>query len=149
MSSEGKVERSAVRYEPETGFICVVYPPGRFEEDMARDVIANIMEHHRSECPGQPAFLLIDARYVTGISPEARKVVASARYEDPRNLDETKTYLANFGGSFAFRALANLVVKALMLVSTEMIATVEADEASARAWLSEQRRTYLARKSVR
>jgi hypothetical protein len=54
--------------------------------------------------------------------------------------------VAIFGGSLAFRTVARLVLKALMLVSKQTILTLEADEAEARAWLTKQRNAHLAQK---
>ena len=60
-----------------------------------------------------------------------------------------EAYIASYGGSFAFRAICNLVIKGLQLVVSGFHITLEPDERAARAWLSERRREYLARTNKR
>ena len=145
MSQRAKVEELVVRYEPDTGFICVIYPPGRLEEAGAIYISETITRYHLELGGGDPAFVLTDNRHLTGISPEARKWFVEARNKEGAH--NAKTYLAVFGGSFATRTFGTLLMKALMLVSDKLIATVESDEETARAWLSAQKRVYLDRKA--
>ena len=139
---ETRTDKLKVWFEEDTEFLCVVYPAGRLEGETARELMEKLIPYQVGRGK-EPSFILVDARHLTGISPEARKAFGEARFSDARGL----SYIATFGGSFAFRALANLVIKALMLVSKQMVLTLEVDEAAARAWLAEHRRNYFAGKA--
>jgi len=134
MGKEPQGGRIHVRHEPQTGFTCVVYPPGKLGVDDVEDFFAKLEQYY---APGEPRFLLCDVRESAGFTAEARQAMARRRgYQT--------TYSANFGGSFAVRAFGSLLIKAFALTHREVIITLEADEASARAWLNDKRRTHLA-----
>ncbi|HVJ93400.1 MAG TPA: hypothetical protein VM580_26545 [Labilithrix sp.] len=62
--------------------------------------------------------------------------------------DTGRRYVAVLTGSVVTRTFGNVIMKALSLVQREIVARVEAEEATARAWLTEQRCAYLASKAV-
>ena len=140
--TEAKLE---VRYEPDTGFICLAYPTGIIDEEVAVLLIEGIAPYQvAAEAAGDPTFVLSDAGKLTGITPEARKVFAGTRNSSVRH---PQSFIVSFGGGFAFRSLASIVGKGLMLVAPQLVLTVEAEETAGRAWLTEKRRTYSARKA--
>ncbi|HVJ88761.1 MAG TPA: hypothetical protein VM580_03090 [Labilithrix sp.] len=139
MSGDTKAQAPELRYEPETGFFCFAYPPGEVKEEYAVALVEGILKLVPAHCaPGEPMFILIDERYSTGVSREARWVLADAVRTKPY----PRGFIALYGGSFAFRTFSNLFVKALMLVSGKLITRAEADEAGARAWLTQQKRAH-------
>jgi len=132
MADEAQRQRIQVRHEPDTGFTFIVYPPGKLDVDDVDDLFVKLERHYAA---GETRFLLCDARNTGGFTPEARQLMAQRR-------GNQMTYSANFGGSFATRAFSNLLIKAFSLTHKELVITMEADEASARAWLTEKRRTH-------
>jgi hypothetical protein len=132
-----------LRFEEVTGFVFLVYPPGQIEADSAAIVIEALTR--RLAETGEPTFVLVDGRRLTGISSEARKVFGGSAHDAPKST-RTQSYVSAFGGTVVYRTLSNLVIKAAaMLISTQTVMRLDADEAGSRAWLTEQRRAYLAR----
>ncbi|MRG97092.1 STAS/SEC14 domain-containing protein [Polyangium spumosum] len=86
---------------------------------------------------GQPYLLtLADLRCVEGIEPACRRSIAAIR-------DERAQATAFVGGSFRFRVIAELVAKAARAFAKRRLAfRFFAEEAAARAWLAEMRRTF-------
>lgn len=79
---------------------------------------------------------LADLRRVEGIEPECRRGIAAIR-------DERAQATAFVGGSFRFRVVAELIAQAARVFSQRKIAfRFFAEEAAARAWLAEMRRTF-------
>ncbi|HVJ93398.1 MAG TPA: STAS/SEC14 domain-containing protein [Labilithrix sp.] len=149
-------KNAKVWYEAETGFICVVQV-GQMEEADAI-LIMNTIESYLSNHLGrtEPYYILVDIRKATGVSPSARRAFADSRKASAAaQANEGPRHIAIFGGSFAFRTFANLLMSALRLAQLASFAkpdqpgtqewTVEADEAAARDWLAGQRRIHLAR----
>jgi len=113
-----------VRYEPDTGFICLAYPTKVIDEEVALLLLESIGPYQvMADASGDPTFILSDARELTGMTAEARKVFAGTR--NP-SLKHPQSYIASFGGGFAFRSLAYVVANGLLL--------------------GEKRRAYFARK---
>lgn len=131
MSNSIAVGPHEVRYEPDTGFVFVRHE-GVLE---AADAPALLDACAKFARPGEPVFMLADDRRATGITPEARRILSSSGNVGDR------LYLAIFGGNFAFRAIANLVFKAMTISSKKMIAVMVSDEAEAREWLVKQQRS--------
>ncbi|HVJ90114.1 MAG TPA: hypothetical protein VM580_09950 [Labilithrix sp.] len=131
-------------YESDTGFICIVYPRGVVDEEMAT-AAAKLTKTLGAELfrRGEPLFILADNRNTTGGTPKARKMIASEAKTDTGQI-----YVAVLYASFAARTLGNVLMRALSLVQGGIVGRVEAEEAPARAWLTEQRRAYLARKTA-
>lgn len=130
-------------FEAETGFICIVYPPGVTDEAMA---MAGIKATRAYTAPlssrGEAAFILVDHQLTTSATAAARKVYAMAAREE-----KGTRYVVSISTSFAIRAIGNVVMRALSLVQRDVIGAVAADEKAAREWLTEQRNAYLARQA--
>jgi len=158
MENPRKSEHAEVRYEADTGFVCLTQI-GRLEGADARMIIETMTAYHTQHIGlSEPLYMLIDIRQATSMSPEARKIFAESQKDlsaEQRSSDSQRR-LAIFGGSFALRSFANLLMEAMRLASRAFGAnadaglaewTVKVDEATARAWLTEERRVYLARKA--
>ena len=146
MSKQTRVGQVEVRRESETGFISIVFPLGVIDETEALRARALSTALIR-DCwrQGESAFLICDNRRVTGTSAEARRVFA----DNDREEIDREMYIAIFGGSFAVRAFGNMIMKALELVTKKVVATIEAEEPQARAWLTTQRESYFARRRAK
>jgi len=131
-------------YEAETGFICIVYPPGVADEDVAR-AACKITFEYASEfwARNEPVFILGDSRYATSTSPEARKVYGIEYKKAGR------VYFASYRPLFTSRAFGKILLQAFTLIDDRFVGTIEADITAARAWLTKQRNAYLAEKSRR
>ncbi|MDI1480450.1 hypothetical protein [Polyangium sp. y55x31] len=78
---------------------------------------------------------LADLRRVEGVEPACRRSIATIR-------DERAQATAFVGGSFRFRVVAELIANAARVFARRKLAfQFFPDEASARAWLAEMRRT--------
>ena len=149
-----KSEHVDIRYENATGFLCVTVQ-GRIERADAA-VLVETTTSFLTNYVGRrkPYYLLIDIRHASSISPEARKYFADAPKASPAAKElELGRRLAFFGGSLPLRAISNLLMQALSLAKLALSKaeesldgkwTLEADEAAARAWLTEQKRIDLA-----
>ena len=124
------------RYEQDTGFI-VARTNGIIDESDAAEYAAL---YARDVPPGEAGFMLCDNRSSTGLTPGARKRFA-------RDWNPTELYLVGFGQSFAVRVILNTFMQGLALIRPQYSVTMVADEEGARAWLTEKRRAYLARKA--
>ncbi|MDI1450286.1 hypothetical protein [Polyangium sp. 6x1] len=79
---------------------------------------------------------LADLRCVEGVEPECRRSIAAIR-------DERAQATAFVGGSFRFRVVAELIANAARVFAHRKLAfRFFPEEASARAWLAEMRRTF-------
>ena len=97
--------------------------------------MAAFMDRVKHYSAGRPYFqMLVDLREGSGASPEARRIAAEAMREmPPRDI-------AFFGGSFANRMLANLILRAIELLgSAPMKHVFAATEEEAVHWLNERR----------
>ena len=133
-SEANSADACSLRWEPDTGFLILVLD-GVMTEEAAGAAVA---EYQKRVSLGEAAFMLADYRKGTGISPAARKTFAEAK-------SRGDTYFSSFGASFAFRAVSNLAFKAVGLVMP-ITSTAFATEPEARAWLTEKRNGYLARR---
>jgi hypothetical protein len=124
------------QFEPETGFVCTALN-GRVDEEDAKEFIAR---YKRDVPPGEPCFMLADHRSAVQMTPGARRVFVSG-------WKPGDVYLAGFGMSFTFRAIANLLFKAMAIAMPQFVATIVADEATARTWLTEKKRNYVPRRA--
>jgi len=133
---DAKSEVAEVRYEPDTGFVYCIYPPGTIRAPTARRIVEAVAPYQALGA----TFILLDVRHVTGIDREAREVFGSVER------GEHHTYNATFGAPLAIRAITNLIAKATSRFVKHVVRH-EPDEAAARAWLTDQRRSYLARQA--
>ena len=150
-----KSDNVEIWHEADTGFICARIA-GRMEKEDAVLLVGTITSFLTDVLgPRKPYYVLIDIRHATGVSPEARKFFGDAPKASAAARElELGQRAAIFGGSFAFRTLANLIMRALSVAKAltakgderlEAKWTMEADEGAARAWLTEQRRADRAR----
>ena len=125
-----------ITYDPATGLLHT-----RVRGELSGPDAAALIDFAIERNPlGEPLLVIADFQNATGFTREARRVLGNGR------LVSHELYGALVGGSFAFRAILNLVLKALSLATTAtFVAASFADEAEARAWLTEQRRGRLAR----
>ncbi|HVJ89572.1 MAG TPA: hypothetical protein VM580_07185 [Labilithrix sp.] len=134
----GAGDRVDVRYEPETGFVLVAYRDEVITEAEIAELHDKLDRHYKE---GDARFLLIDSRRTSSITPEARKKIAQGKTGG----GYSRTYMGCYGGaSFAARAIANLLIRAVSVLHKELVINLAADEAAARDWLAAQRRTHLA-----
>ena len=138
--SEKTPESFDVWYEPETRFICIRYAPGKIQESHARRLTETVKRYLREHCAEADAvYFLVDIRHASGMSAEARKAFAESAGRQNNEMFRGHFFVGIFGGSLAFRVFLNMLMKALRGVSNRVIGTLEADEASARAWLNERK----------
>jgi hypothetical protein len=124
------------RLEEDTGFIYAV-TNGKIDE---ADALEFVRLFERDIPPGTAGFMLGDNRNATALTADARRVFA-------KHWNPGEMYIASFGQSFTYRMILNLLLKVLPLVRPNFTAALFADEAEARAWLTERRRAYFARQS--
>lgn len=124
-----------VEYEESTGFLKMTQN-GVLEGGHA-DQIGEIFGKFTAGRNG--IFVLADNTGAKGITPEARK-----RFGQKRTIvsADSTTYIAIFGSSFAFRAIANLVMTAIRLTGLNLNGTTAASESEARAWLEEKKQLH-------
>ena len=152
-----KGDHVEISYEADTGFICVTMV-GRLEAADAillMDTITSYLTIYLGRI--EPYYILVDVRLADGLSAEARKAFADS---DKSNADVQANTgprrLAIFGGSFAFRSFATMLLTTLKVAQfAARTANVdvpaggewnfEANETAARAWLADQRRADGAR----
>ncbi|HVJ94582.1 MAG TPA: STAS/SEC14 domain-containing protein [Labilithrix sp.] len=160
MRQLAKSEHVELWYEPNTDILCTVLV-GKLEVSDAhllmqktREILAEIRPRP------EPWYVLVDIRQAGSLTPEVREAFADAEDTslETRALQNARR-MAIFGGSFAFRTVAGLIMKALHLVQSAPFSsadsdhrgvrwTIEADEATARAWLLERQRADVARKAA-
>ena len=110
-------------------------------EDDAIKLTDILQAHAETTVPGEPDFFLADWREATGVTNEARKVLAT------RDVRRDDIFIVAFGASFGFRVVANLIFSAIgLLSSTKVVASFKSTEPEARAWLVEKKAAYFARK---
>ena len=136
----------AVHEEADTGFL-VFAARGNVHAAQARRVLTAIYLHiAKLPHSGDPHFVLIDIRGLTGVSADARHVFASAMKASGGF--RSPGVIATFGGSSALRLLANGILTAMKLVrplsrtSVSDEYSVHADEQAARAWLAHRKLQY-------
>lgn len=115
--------------EEETGFI-VLKQRGGLTGDEARVVMAHIEKWLK---PAEPLLMLSDSSEATAMSPEARAVFGE--------IGQTKrsSFVAIYGSSFQMRVVSNLLLTAMRMLGQNTVGRFEKDEATARAWLTEQK----------
>ncbi|HVJ90041.1 MAG TPA: hypothetical protein VM580_09565 [Labilithrix sp.] len=136
MTAEESTFKHEWEFEQDTGFIVartngVIAGP---------DAVKYIELYKRDVPPGEAGFMLCDNRNATGNSPEARKIFA-------KEWDPGEVYLAVFGSSFSYHALTNLFLAGLKLMRPLITGKSFGSESEARAWLTEQRNAYRARRA--
>ena len=131
MNQKHSVGPHEVEFEHDTGFI-VMRQSGELTAEHAKQITAHFVGLGLDD---KPTFLLIDNRNATGMTPEARKAFGESKVSRAGQ----KSYLGIFGGTFAFRVMANLVMTAMKLAGQDFVGTMAADEAAARAWLTKQK----------
>ena len=124
------------RHESETGFLYFVHNGTM----TSQDATTMLSFYKEQVSAGDAGFIIADNRKAKTITSEARKVCVNAGLPG-------EIYLALFGGSFAFRGVAQLLFSAMKMTTGSFEGTAVVDEAEARAWLTEKRRSYLARKA--
>ena len=133
-----KIGQHEMWYEPDTGFTFFVHV-GTIDGAEAAEM--NVQFAELSKSSGEPIFLLADDRKATGINGEARRMLLES--EAVRN----DFHVGLFGLSFALSAVIKLFSKALAVQGYNYVLNAVEDEVTARAWLTEQRRAYLARRA--
>jgi hypothetical protein len=103
----------------------------------AKEVVAQV---GRWTKPGEPVFFLADHTKTGGLAPEVRKF-----YADSGMLEGQTTHVAIYGDTFQTRVMANMVTAAMAVFGRPVNAKFFKDEASARAFLKEQRNAQKAR----
>jgi len=126
-------------FEPDTNFV-VIEHVGTIDEAEATALLEQLTRTRLK--PGDAAFYLADHRRAKGVTKEARKVFASSTSAMMRGDD---LYVATFGATLPERILFNLFFQGLALtMSSKVDGRAVIAEEDARAWLSEQRRRWLA-----
>ncbi|HVJ91141.1 MAG TPA: hypothetical protein VM580_15165, partial [Labilithrix sp.] len=143
MTHPVKSENLEICIEPETHFICVTLL-GRIQKADALMLMQTITAHvsNFQEKP-DPYYILVDIRRANSLTADARKAFADSANTSPktRSLQNARR-IAVFGGSFAFRTLTQLILKALSVAHLAAGSrnadepaggrwTIEADEAAA------------------
>lgn len=108
----------------------------RLEGDYTLDV-AMYVHHHIEETGDQFGYRLtmIDVRHGGAIAPDARRYLL-----ERRKTTKTPSIVAIVGASFGVRTIAQMVIRALGLLTTSHIAVdFFADEVAALAWIDTQR----------
>jgi hypothetical protein len=141
MAEVTKIGHHEVRYEPDTGFVRIING-GTTEEAEAIAIVDALIKYANIGSTDKAVFVLADVRKLVPTGPKVRRVYAT-------HLPEREMYVVLFGAPFAMRIAYNtLLVTALqMFTKRPFVTEAVADEATARAWLTEQRRAYLARKA--
>lgn len=121
------IGRHSVAYEPSTGFF-LVCQVGELSESDAVGLLAAFDELNPS---GVPPFVLCSGFEASSITPAARKA-----FQRERATSGPTAFVAFYGGSRLYRAAAILLTTALKLTGLGVEASMEADEAAARAWLT-------------
>lgn len=106
----------------------------QFGESIAAEDVTEYARRRAELFAGQPHILtLLDMRALTDASPGARKAIAGLREPRPQAT-------AILGASFRARVFAQLIVKAVHLVTGKLIILgFFDDEQAARGWLAEMR----------
>ena len=124
-------------YEPDTRFVRFTHRGTITEADVI-EMTAFFLE----KSAGDPTFLLADNTKAMGYTAEARRAFKESQ------MMTLGVYLGVFGSPMAVRVMMNLMVKAMVLIpGINLFVHATADEPAARAWLTEERRAYLARKA--
>jgi hypothetical protein len=125
-----------IRYEAETGFI-VFQTRGVVDSQHSKEILEFFsLCAQRS---GVPPFVLVDCRDATTVTAESRSIFSASE------IMREGCHCSMFGASFAFRTVITLFTKALTLTGSDFITNSVADEPTAREWLADKRREYLAR----
>lgn len=132
MSKVRQLGQHTVSLEEETGFV-VFKHVGELSAQEAQAVMDAIFEWLK---PEEPLFMLSDSTQAKSMSPEARAVFGRATGI------KRKSYVAFFGSSFQMRVISNLLLTAMRLIAGDTIGSFEADEAKARAWLTEKKQAH-------
>jgi hypothetical protein len=126
-------------FEPDAGLIGVRFRGVLSGAEFAE--ISAITTRWRTEAGiAPPVLALIDNRKSEGLTSDGRRAIAN------RSEGVGECYCAVFGAGFALRVVLNLVFRAAELASTKFVLRYAADEADARRWLAERKRTHVSRK---
>ena len=98
MNESTKMGPHEVRFEADTGFIFVIQD-GVLDAGEAT-LLSKAVKTYGDRSPGEPVFVLADGRKSTGVSREARQVVATGE----SSLDEA--FVALFGTPLAIRVIS-------------------------------------------
>ncbi|HVJ93909.1 MAG TPA: STAS/SEC14 domain-containing protein [Labilithrix sp.] len=138
MTNEIQIGEHSVCFESDTGF-SVLRCRGKVDESEAIAINDAVIKNYLERVGrGQSFFCLVDVRHLTSVTPEARRAIANGGRMGER------ACVAVVGGSFAIRVLLNLILKAMLLASDQLVAVAVPEEDEARAWLAERRRAFLA-----
>lgn len=132
ISESRKIGEHSVAYEPDTGFF-LMNQVGVLNEHDASEILAAF---DALNAAGTAPYVLCATSHAGSITPEARQVFQRARQSSGPT-----AFVALYGGTRLFRATAILLLTALKLAGLGVTAVMEADEASARAWLARKQRT--------
>jgi len=136
MTVEESTFKHEWRFEEDTGFI-VARTNGIIT---GPDAVSYIARYKNDVPAGEAGFMLCDNRKATGNSSEARKIFAN-------DWDPGEVYMAVYGSPFSYHGLVNLFMAGLKLVRPLITGKSFATEAEARAWLTDQRNAYRARRA--
>lgn len=104
----------------------------------AKEAATYVMVRDELSRGASSVLTLVGVREAVTFEPAARKIVAEVD-------DARPTATAIYGGSFAFRVVADMVSHAARIVAKRKLTTnFFADEPSARAWLAEMRDRFQA-----
>ncbi|HVJ92619.1 MAG TPA: hypothetical protein VM580_22615 [Labilithrix sp.] len=142
MFERTKIGEHEMWFEPDAGILHLV-TCGMLNGEEATKLSELVVAFRSDLDPQEPTFILVDNRKSTGITKDGRLAMAESS-----NSLTAPSVTAVFGGSFALRALVNLIFKGIALTSDKTLLHYAADEAAARAWLSERQRSYRARKGA-
>lgn len=132
MSEDTMIGESVIRYEPDTGFIFVAQV-GEVDAARAAELLEAVRQMRGS---ASAVYMITDGRRGTGINAEARKVFSRGE-PIPAHI-----YVAMFGATFGFRAIVNLVFKAISFISDQVTPVMVANEAEAREWLTKKKAAH-------
>jgi len=126
-----------IRYEADAGFFHVTVN-GSIEEAHANGIIDTLNKHVDVASTKDALFVTCDVRNAKNSNAKARNVYLTRLH--------CQTYAALSGANFAFRAVFNLLVRAVALRSPgKLVSTAVAGDEEARAWLAEHKGAYLGR----
>ena len=141
MGEVTKIGATEIRYEEDMGFVHLILG-GRADEEQATAIVDTLSRYADLGSSDSVLFILCNMRNAQPSTTKARHVFAT-RY--PR----CAMYVAVYGASLVLRATYKLLVTSFSLTSSRKFFTdAVANEADARAWLTEQRRAYLARTAL-
>jgi hypothetical protein len=132
MTERTKLGTHELWYEADTDVIVFVHVGTIFEAEAAELVDFLMARAHAA--PDGRIFVISDTRRASGVTSEARKVMAA------KKMEEFEINVAMVGASFAVRSIINLVVRAIAVTGRSKVSLCAlATEAEGRVWLNERK----------